>query len=101
MEDREVVEALVNEGAQRAFGETLHIEDGVVILDGFWHILLRVRDDCFIVRAEETPSESDVPEMIADVLRARGLSHVATDLPGITVLTMEKASLGYVSWNVW
>lgn len=101
MEDREVVEAFVNESAERAFGETLHVEGPVLILDGFWHILLRVDDDTFIHRAEETPSGSHVPGMINEVLAARGLSHVATDLPGLTVLTMEKASLGYVPWDVW
>ncbi len=101
MDDRQVIDAFVNEGAQQAFGETLHVEGDVLLLDGFWHICLRVRPDAFIVRAEETPSESTVPAQLAEVLTARGLSHVARDLPGLTVLTMEKASLGYVNWNVW
>jgi hypothetical protein len=101
MDDRQVIEAFVNDRAQQAFGETLHIEGDVLILDGFWHVCLRVGDDAFIVRAEETPSESTVPGQIAEVLTARGLSHVASDLPGLTVLTMEKASLGYVNWDVW
>lgn len=101
MDDREAIEAFVNEGAQRAFGETLHTEGDVLILDGYWHILIRLPGNAFIVRAEEAPIETKVFDEIADVLRARGLSHVATDLPGITVITMEKASLGYVSWDVW
>lgn len=101
MDDRGVIEAFVNERAQQAFGETLHVEGDVLILDGYWHICLRVGDNAFIVRAEETPIESTVPAQIAEVLTARGLSHVATDLPGLTVLTMSKASLGYVSWAVW
>ncbi len=101
MDDREAIEAFVNQGAQRAFGETLHTEGDVLILDGYWHILMRVGDNAFIVRAEDAPIETKVFDQITDVLRARGLSHVATDLPGITVLTMEKASLGFVSWDVW
>ncbi len=101
MDDREAIEAFVNEGAQRAFGETLHTEGDVLILDGYWHVLMRVGDNAFVVRNEEAPIETKVFDQIDDVLRARGLSRVATDLPGITTLTMEKASLGYVSWHVW
>lgn len=101
MDDRDAIEAFVNEGAQRAFGETVHTEGDVLLLDGYWHILMRVGDSTFIVRDEEPPIETKVFEQIADVLEAKGLSKVASDLPGITVLTMEKASLGYVSWHVW
>lgn len=101
MDDREVIDAFVNEKSQRAFGETLHVEGEVVLLDGYWHILLRVADDTYVVRAEEPPIETAAFDHIASVLTERGLRHVATDLPGITVLTMEKASLGYVSWDVW
>lgn len=101
MGDLEAIDAFVNQGAQHAFGESLHIESDVLILDGFWHVCLRMSDDAFIVRAEEPRRETTVMDDIARALTARGLSHVATDLPGITVLTMQQASLGFVSWDVW
>ncbi|MGH9279053.1 MAG: hypothetical protein ACRD12_13220 [Acidimicrobiales bacterium] len=101
MGDQEAIDAFVNKGAERAFGESLHIEDGVLILDGWWHVCLRVRPDTYIVRGEEPRRETTVMDDIRAALVARGLKHVATDLPGITVLTMNRASLGYVSWEVW
>ncbi|MEW6153732.1 MAG: hypothetical protein AB1673_07060 [Actinomycetota bacterium] len=101
MDDRELIESFVDNSSQRGFGETLHIEGDVIIFDGYWHACLRVGPNTFVVRAEETPVESDILAQMAAVLADRGLAHVATDLPGITVLTMNKASLGFVSWNVW
>lgn len=101
MGDLEAIDAFVNQGAQHAFGESLHIESDVLILDGWWHVCLRMSDDAFVLRAEEPPRETTAMEDIARALTARGLHHVATDLPGITVLTMSKASLGFVSWDVW
>jgi hypothetical protein len=102
MDDREVIDAFVNQGARRGFGTSVHIEgDDVLMLDGWWHLALRVSDDAFIVRDEEPPRETTVLQDIAQALAARGLSHVASDLPGLPVLTMSKASLGFVQWHVW
>lgn len=101
MGDVEAINAFVVEGAERAFGESVHIEDGVLILDGWWHLCLRVTNDTFLVRAEEPRRETAVMDAIRAALAGRGLAHVATDLPGITVLTMSRASLGFVSWEVW
>jgi hypothetical protein len=102
MEDSEVITAFVNEGAHRAFGTSLHIEgEDVLMLDGWWHVALRLDHDAFILRNEEAPRDTTILDDIAKALAARGLAHVATDLPGITVLTMNRASLGYVSWSVW
>ena len=101
MDDLEVIDAFVNHGARRGFGPELHVEGDVLMLDGYWHLALRVSEDAFILRHEEPPRETGVLDDIAAALAARGLSHVASDLPGITVLTMSKASLGYVPWDVW
>ncbi|HVL28207.1 MAG TPA: hypothetical protein VM390_08665 [Acidimicrobiales bacterium] len=100
MLDSELIEVFLGGGAH-GFAESLHVEPGVLILDGFWHACLRVNDDCFILRNEEPPSDTTVLDAIAAAMRARGWERVADDLPGITVITMEKASLGYVSWQVW
>ncbi len=101
MLDSELIEAFVTGGSNQGFAETLHVEPSVLILDGYWHACLRIADDCFVVRNEDPPIDTDALQQMAAALEARGLHHVATDLPGITVVTMEKASLGYVSWTVW
>lgn len=101
VEDVEVIDSFVNRGAQRAFGPSLHIESDVLMLDGWWHCSLRMTDQAFIIRNEPPPRDTTVLEDVAAALTAKGLANVASDLPGITVLTMAKASLGYVSWNVW
>jgi len=101
MLDTELIDAFLRGESAHGFGETLHVEPEVLILDGYWHACLRVTGDCFILRNEEPPGDTAVLDQIAAALRARGLERVADDLPGITVLTMEKASLGYVSWQVW
>ena len=101
MEDIQLIDAFVNGTSQGGFAETIHVEGDVLILDGYWHFLMRVGGETFILRNEETPIESKVLEQTARVLRDRGLQHVASDLPGLTVLTMNKASLGYVDWDVW
>jgi hypothetical protein len=101
VEDVEVIESFVNQGAQRAFGPSLHIESDVLMLDGWWHCSLRMTDLAFLIRNEPPPRDTTVLGDVAAALTAKGLANVASDLPGITVLTMAKASLGYVSWNVW
>jgi hypothetical protein len=101
VEDVEVIDSFVNRGAQRAFGPSLHIESDVLMLDGWWHCSLRMSDTAFIIRNEPPPRDTTVLDDVAAALTAKGLANVASDLPGITVLTMAKASLGYVSWNVW
>src|SRR5919202_6407487 len=70
------------------------------MLDGWWHCSLRMGDDAFIIRNEPPPRDTTVLDDVAAALTAKGLANVASDLPGITVLTMAKASLGYVSWNI-
>ena len=101
MLDSELIDAFIDRGSKQAFAETLHIEGDVILLDGYWHVCLRVSPNTFLVRAEEPPMETTVIEDLATALKSRHKSHVASDLPGITVLTMEKASLGYVEWDVW
>ncbi|MGH9224186.1 MAG: hypothetical protein ACRD2W_10500 [Acidimicrobiales bacterium] len=101
MEDIQLIDAFVNSTSQGGFAETVHVEGDVLILDGYWHFCMRVGRDTFIVRNEEPPIGTKVLEQTARVLHDRGLQHVASDLPGLTVLTMNKASLGYVDWHVW
>lgn len=101
MLDTELIDAFLGGQSAHGFAETLHVEPGVLILDGYWHACLRVSDDCFILRNEDPPIDTEVLGDMATAMRARGWERVADDLPGITVLTMEKASLGFVSWQVW
>lgn len=101
MQDSELIEAFLDGTSQRGFGETMHVEGDVILIDGYWHACMRISEKTFVVRAEEPPGDPKTMVAITDALGARGLSHVADDHPGITVLTMNKASLGYVSWSVW
>lgn len=101
MEDREVIDAFVNGGSQRAFGTSLHIETNTLVLDGWWHACMRVSNDVFTVRNEEPPRETAVVEDIVAALTAKGLAHVGTDLPAITFITYTTIALGLVSWKLW
>ena len=101
MEDLEVIEAFINGGSRRAFGSGLHVEADVLMLDGWWHVCVRITHDVFIVRNEPPPRPTSVLEDVAAVLGARGLAQVGTDLPAITAITYTQITLGYVSWNVW
>lgn len=101
MEDIQLIDAFVGRTSQGGFAETIHVEGDVLLLDGYWHFLMRVGGSTFILRSDEPPLETKVIQQAAQVLRDRGLQHVASDPPGLTVLTMNKASLGYVDWHVW
>ncbi len=101
MEDLEVIEAFVNGGAERAFGSSLHIESNTLMLDGWWHACVRMTPDVYALRNEPPPRDTTVLDDIAAVLRAKGLSHVGSDMPEITFVTYTTLSLGFVSWNLW
>lgn len=101
MEDREVVDAFVNGGAERAFGSSLHIESNTLMLDGWWHACVRVSPDVFALRNEPPPRDTTVLEDVAAVLAAKGLSNVGSDFTEITFITYTTLSLGFVSWNLW
>ena len=101
MEDLEVIDAFLNQGSNRAFGNELHVETDALMLDGWWHACLRVADDTFIVRNEPPPRDTTTLSDIEAALTAKGLSNVGTDLPAITQFTYTGFSLGFVSWNVW
>jgi len=101
MEDIQLIDAYVSSPTERGFAETVHVESDVLILDGYWHFLMRVGASTFILRNEEPPLDTNVMDEARRVLQDHGFQHVASDLPGLTVLTMNKASLGYVDWEVW
>ncbi|MCA1690792.1 MAG: hypothetical protein LC733_00820 [Actinobacteria bacterium] len=101
MEDLEVIDAFVNGSSRRAFGTGLHVEADVLMLDGWWHVCVRISDDAFIVRNEEPPRETTALRDVGAALAAKGLTNVGTDLPAITVITYTTITLGFVSWNLW
>jgi len=101
MDDREVLEAFVEGGAQRAFGPTLHVEGDALFLDGWWHAAFRMAHDTFIVRDEEAPEGSDALEQVRSALAARGLNMVGVDLPLIQAVTYTELIVGDLSWELW
>ncbi|MEO7443338.1 MAG: hypothetical protein ABIW46_07395 [Acidimicrobiales bacterium] len=101
MNDKEVIDAFVNGGTRGAFGSTVHVEADVLILDGWWHAMLRISPDVFIMRNEELPSETTLLEDAAAAFAARGLRCVGEDHPLIAPITYTTISLGIVGWTVW
>ena len=101
MEDSQVVEAFVNEGAKRAFGPTLHVEGDYLFLDGWWQAAIRISPRTFAVRSEEPPEETDLAEQMGTALTARGLQDVGTDFPIIGAITYSEIALPPVVWSVW
>jgi hypothetical protein len=101
VEDSEVVEAFVNEGAKRAFGPTLHVEGDYLFFDGWWQGAIRISHQTFAIRDEEPPDETDMAERVGAALAARGLQDVGTDFPVIGAITYAEIALPPVSWSVW
>lgn len=101
MNDNEVVEAFVNGGTRSAFGSTLHVEADVLMLDGWWHAILRVGPEVFIMRSEAPPSDTTLIEDASAALAAKGLRCVGEDHPLIGPITYTTISLGVVAWTVW
>lgn len=102
MEDIDLINSFVRSGLRSAFGPTLHIEGDALLIDGWWPAVYRVAPGAFIIRGEEPPVETTVPEQVKEVLRETGLQFVGTDFPGITQITYTaQFSLGYVPWDMW
>lgn len=101
MNDNEVIEAFTSSAPGEAFGPTLHVENQVLMLDGWWHVALRVTPDAYIVRNEEPPTDSAVLAQVGASLAARGLEMVGEDLPLIQPITYTAISLGANSWAMW
>ncbi|MDQ6840517.1 MAG: hypothetical protein M3137_19815 [Actinomycetota bacterium] len=102
MEDNEVIGAFLDGvGTGDVFGPSLHVEDDSLKLDGWWYLAYRVSGHTVLVRDEEPPTASSVPEDMATQLKARGLAAVGADLPAITLLTYTALDLGYAPWVLW
>ncbi|MGH9283185.1 MAG: hypothetical protein ACRD0S_09660 [Acidimicrobiales bacterium] len=101
MDDSEVIQAFLQQGAKRSFGRSLHIEGDALFLSGWWHAAFRVSDGVFAVRDEEPREEAPVLEDLVAALGAMGLTRVAVDHPLIQPITYTELSLGQVSWALW
>ena len=101
VDDAQVIDAFLKDGAKRAFGPSLHIEGDALMLSGWWHAAVRVSSDVFAVRNEDPREDSPVLGDLAAALRAIGLSEVAVDHPLIQPITYTEISLGQVSWALW
>ena len=101
VEDNQVVEAFVNEGATRAFGPTLHVEGDYLFFDGWWQTAIRISPRTFAIRNEEPPEETDVAAKVGAALAARGLQDLGTDFPIIGAITYSEIALPPVAWSVW
>ena len=101
MEDHEVVDAFINEGAKRAFGPTLHVEGDYLFFDGWWQSAIRISHQTFAIRDEEPPDETDVAARVGAALAARGLQELGTHFPILGAITYSEIALPPVAWSVW
>ncbi|MGH9149298.1 MAG: hypothetical protein ACRD0D_06255 [Acidimicrobiales bacterium] len=101
MQDAEAIEAFVRGRARKGFGMSLHIEGDALMLDGWWHVSVRIRPDTFILRNEETPRDTSVLKDMADALSAEGYCQVDIDHPLIQPITYVTLSVGALSWALW
>lgn len=101
VDDRQVIDAFLNEGAKRAFGPSLHIEGDALMLSGWWHAAFRVAAGVFAVRNEEPREPAPALDDLVTALKDIGLSEVAVDHPLIQPITYTEISLGQVSWALW
>ncbi len=101
MEDAEVIQAFVSEGARRGFGPTLHIEGDCLFFDGWWQSSFRVNPEVFAVRNEDPPGETTVLPDVRTALAERALQQVSVNPPLLYVITYAEIALGLVQWAVW
>lgn len=101
VDDRQVIDAFLRDGAKRSFGPSLHIEGDTLFLSGWWHAAMRVEDGVYAVRNEEPREEAPALDELVAALRELGLSEVAVDHPLIQPITYTELSLGQVSWALW
>ena len=101
MEDSEVINAFVHEGARTAFGPTLHLEGDCLFLDGWWQACFRISPQAFALRNENPPRETDVLKVVAAELSALGMQPVDTNPSLLYAITYTEIALGLVQWEVW
>ena len=100
MDDAEVIQAFLD-GAGAANGPLLNVERGALKVEGWWPAAYRVSERTVLVREEEAPAGSTVGADLAPALRARGLTPLGGEFPGIAVLTYTMLDLGYAPWTLW
>ena len=101
MEDSEVINAFVHEGARTAFGPTTHLEGDCLFLDGWWQVCFRVSPQVFAMRNEPPPRETDVLDQIKMELSAMDMQPVGTNPDLLYAITYTEIALGIVQWEVW
>ena len=101
MEDSEVINAFVHEGARTAFGPTLHLEGDCLFLDGWWQACFRISPEAFALRNENPPRDTDTLKVVAAELSAKGMQPVDTNPSLLYAITYTEIALGLVQWEVW
>jgi hypothetical protein len=101
MEDKEVINAFVHEGARTAFGPSTHLEGDCLFLDGWWQVCFRVSPDTFSIRSEPPPRETDIIDQVAMELSVTGMKPVLSNPSLLYAITYTEIALGIVQWEVW
>lgn len=101
MEDSEIIQAFVHEGARTAFSPNLHIEHDCLFFDGWWQVGFRVSLDVFSVRNETPPRETDACDKLRLALVGRGLELVDSNPQLLYTITYTEIALGLVAWDMY
>lgn len=101
MEDSEVINAFVHEGARTAFGPSLHLEGDCLFFDGWWQACFRISPQAFALRNESPPRETDALKLVAAELSSTGMQPVGVNPDLLYAITYTEIALGLVQWQVW
>jgi hypothetical protein len=99
--ENEVISAFVHDGANTAFGPSVHIETDCLFLDGWWQASFRISPTVFSVRTEPPPRETDIVEKVTLELTALGLRPVDSNPSLLYAITYTEIALGLVAWDIW
>jgi hypothetical protein len=100
MDDRGVIDHFLS-GSGEGAGPSLHIENDVLMLGGWWHLAIRLGPKVFMVREEEPRVVSPAPAELLEVLHTRALHRVLEGHPLAQPIAYAHISVAGVEWAVW
>lgn len=101
MEDQEVIEAFVSDGARSGSSTRVAIEEDALVMDGWFPLAFRVAPDVFGVREDEPPEPTPAVVLLVEALARAGLERVDENPALLHSITYSEIALGLVDWSVW
>ncbi|MEO6121678.1 MAG: DUF4136 domain-containing protein [Acidimicrobiales bacterium] len=101
MDDPEVMDSFLADGAVQAFGSQLHIEGDCLVFDGWWKVAFRVAPRTFALRQDSPPDDTTTVDDLAARLAAQGLQEVPANPSLLVAITYSVIDLGLADWTIW